>query len=117
VLTWLLALTATHVPAAKITTTGMGDKKLHAVGYFVLGIAFTAAMAGWGVGRGRRALLVAGVLAVYGALDELTQPLVNRHASPWDWLADLAGIAAAVLLWEALVSASPRRSWLSRLEA
>jgi hypothetical protein len=34
-------------------------------------------------------------LAVLGALDETTQPLVNRTCDLWDYLADLTGIALA----------------------
>jgi VanZ family protein len=34
-------------------------------------------------------------LALIGALDEVTQPLVRRHASLMDYASDLAGMAAA----------------------
>ncbi len=47
-------------------------------------------------------------LALIGALDEVTQPLVNRHASVTDYAADLAGIAAACF-----ILVLRRRPWLS----
>ncbi len=43
-------------------------------------------------------LALLGALAAIGALDEITQPLVHRHASISDFAADLVGIAAACLV-------------------
>jgi hypothetical protein len=43
-------------------------------------------------------VLLLGVAAL-GAVDELTQPLVNRTACMRDWTADLAGIILAVLIF------------------
>jgi VanZ family protein len=40
-------------------------------------------------------LMMLAALAVVGALDEMTQPLVNRQASIVDYGADLAGVALA----------------------
>jgi VanZ family protein len=40
-------------------------------------------------------LAVLAALALIGALDEMTQPLVNRQASIIDYAADLAGVALA----------------------
>jgi VanZ family protein len=102
VLTWLAAFTATHLPKGKVPTTGISDKRLHAAGYFLLAGAFVAALAARGVDRSRRVAAVVVTLALYGALDEVTQelPLINRHASFGDWLADMAGTAAAVIVCE-----------------
>ena len=36
-------------------------------------------------------------ISVLGAVDELTQPFVNRTASPFDWLADIVGIIVVLL--------------------
>jgi VanZ family protein len=53
-------------------------------------------------------LMMLAALAAIGALDELTQPLVNRQASIFDYAGDLAGVglACSVLL--------VRRLWDSR---
>ncbi len=92
---WVGAFTATHIPPAGLPKTGTGDKVLHAVGYFGLGAVFFAALAASGAGLRRTAALVLVLLTVYGAIDELTQPLVGRSAAWSDWLADVFGAAAA----------------------
>jgi VanZ family protein len=38
-------------------------------------------------------------LAAIGILDEVTQPLVHRHASVMDYAADLIGIAGACMIF------------------
>jgi VanZ family protein len=40
--------------------------------------------------------LVIGICLLYGAIDELTQPLVGRFCSFDDWLADASGAIAVV---------------------
>ena len=50
--------------------------------------------------RLRRVLLVLVLMTIYAAVDELTQPLVNRYAAWSDWFADVFGAAAAMLVWE-----------------
>ena len=113
---WVLAFTCTHLPRGTAPPIGAGDKKSHAVGFFVLGSLFAVAMSALGVRRRRRPWLAIAALAVYAALDEITQPLVNRHASVWDWLADLAGVVVAVICWELLLATAPKRSWLVKLK-
>lgn len=43
-------------------------------------------------------ILFFAILAL-GAIDELTQPFVNRTASLTDWLADIAGVSGALLFF------------------
>jgi len=65
----------------------------------------------------RPAVLVIGLLAVaaIGALDEVTQPLVNRPAEVWDYGCDLIGMAIAGMLvgagglWRSSVALRRRR--------
>jgi VanZ family protein len=73
------------------------DKIAHGAGYFVLTILGTAAFA-----QGRSAvsiLLVATAAALHGAAIEIAQCFVPmRFGGVADWLADLAGIAVALLV-------------------
>ena len=84
VIVWLSAFVATHIPPASIPRAGVGDWVLHTLGYFVLGSLLLATAAAYGLSARRRALLVLVLLAAYGAMDEVTQELVSRHASVWD---------------------------------
>lgn len=72
------------------------DKAAHFAAYAVLGalLAFAAARTGW-------PLAVAAALGIlYGASDEVHQMFVpGRSASVLDWLADVAGVLAAVYLY------------------
>ena len=97
---WLAAFTATHLPKGHVPDTDVGDRTLHAVGYFVLAGLFLVTLIVRGTGRIRRVGIACAVFPVYAAIDEISQPLVNRHASFDDWLADMAGLAAAVLICE-----------------
>ena len=93
------ALGVTHLPSLHLPDlpeVPLADKILHGVGYFVLAIALTVtlklhALAGW---RRIGAVLVA--MALYGAFDELTQPMFNRTASWGDWFADIIGVVVGV---------------------
>ena len=67
------------------------DKAEHAVAYGVIALLFLLALRRPPGGKALLVLLLAG--AAVGALDELTQPLVNRIASTHDFAADVVGIA------------------------
>jgi VanZ family protein len=72
------------------------DKIEHFVAYGAITFLFVLSL------RDRFSVLSAAILffgiSVVGALDELTQPLVNRTASPIDWLADIFGIIIVLLV-------------------
>jgi len=88
---WAMAFVATHIPAGRMPSTHVSDRVLHVIGFGGLSTALGVAMLAHRLGRARRALLGLAVLATYAAFDELTQPLVARTASAYDWLANLAG--------------------------
>jgi VanZ family protein len=92
-------------------STHVSDKTLHVIGYAVLTGFLLPALAARGFTRRGQLLIAALALPVYAAVDELTQPLVNRHASMTDWLCNLLGVAVGMLAYLACVAvlARPRR--------
>ena len=88
----------THIPQEimpeRLQVSGL-DKIEHIVAYGAITILFVLSF------RDRFSLLSAAILffaiSALGAVDELTQPLVNRVASSVDWLADLVGISVVLL--------------------
>lgn len=88
----------THIPQEimpeRLQVRGL-DKIEHIAAYGAITIFFVLSL------RDRFSLLSAAALffaiSALGAIDELTQPLVNRTASPMDWLADIAGITVVLL--------------------
>jgi len=109
VVLWIAAFVATHLPKRHVPETHVSDRTLHAVGYFLLGGLFLVTLIARGVGRIRRVGIALAVLCAYAAFDEITQPLVSRHASLWDWLADGVGVVAAVLVCELAAALLKRR--------
>ena len=82
-----------------------GDKILHAGLYGGLALLTMRAFRHAGGSDGARHALTLAIVAtaVFGLTDELHQLFVpNRHADPWDWLADTAGAIAATLSWTKL---------------
>ncbi|MFM8953078.1 MAG: VanZ family protein [Planctomycetaceae bacterium] len=105
-----LLVFATHYPKPQdlLGPNAPSDKTLHVMAYAVLaglvGLTLVAA------GRWTRPAIAraAGCMAIFGALDEMTQPLpwFRRAADPLDWVFDLGGIglglaavAVAVVIW------------------
>ena len=88
----------THIPQEimpeRLQVRGL-DKIEHIAAYGAITILFVLSL------RTRFSLLSAATLffaiSALGAVDELTQPLVNRTASPFDWLADIVGISVVLL--------------------
>lgn len=110
----VLLLSATHAPRVPLTLTGGDalplDKLLHFLAYAVLAFLVAAGTPG----LFRRPLvwapLILGMVGLFGACDELTQPLFGRTADPLDWLANMAGAIAGLAMavasayaWKALV--------------
>ena len=109
VVLWLAAFTATHLHPEELPEIYVPDVVMHAAGFFILGGTFFLALLSHGVRRRRRDAIVLGVLAAYAAFDEITQPLIGRLAAWEDFLSDLAGTAAAVIVAEAICSLATRR--------
>lgn len=112
VLAWVGAFVATHLPPGDVSDIHISDKVAHCIGYGGLATLLAWVLTCFGWARLFRIVLPLGILLVYGAVDELTQPPFGRSVSFYDWFADAAGIAIALALWEtilALLSAFRRR--------
>ena len=98
---WLTIFVLTHIPQQRVPKIGGGDKLAHLGAYLVL--SYLIYISGWIQNPARRnwAIIVLAICIVYGAVDELTQPLVNRFADWLDWyfnvLGSLIGTALALL--------------------
>ena len=106
---WLLLFTGTHLPKnVPILPGGNIDKLVHATVYAVLAglLAITwRRSAGSLTLRHLRWAWIA--LAIYAALDELTQIPVGRDGDVFDWCADAVGalVGLAIFRW---LSAKPQ---------
>lgn len=105
---WLIvavALTAgflflSHLPPEVTPSqlqTGGFDKITHMLGYGVITLLFILALKSPASFQSGFVLFIA-IIAV-GAVDELTQPFVNRTANLADWLADLVGVTSVLFLF------------------
>lgn len=97
----LILLLATHAPAddvqflVRVADYGLldPDKLLHMAAYGVLGLLAALAYGDrWRIPSTAAVTLFA-LLAVWGAVDEVTQPLFGRLADASDWVCDLVGSA------------------------
>jgi hypothetical protein len=118
----LFLLIATHAPAddvqfiVRAADYGLldPDKLLHMAAYGVLGLLAALAYGGRWQTTLSAAIALFVLLAVWGFVDELTQPLFGRLADMNDWVCDLIGGAiglAAGLTLSRLLAAS---HWLAR---
>ena len=101
---WGLLFVGTHIPTTAIHLPGRAiDKILHVIGFAGLSalIALNWQLAG-GQLKLRHYLAVWIAVALYGAADEILQMPVGRHASPWDWGADLVGALLGIVLFHLL---------------
>jgi VanZ family protein len=109
---WIFMLLQTHLPSPWSPVSGVphSDKLLHFMGFGVLGGLLTLVLA-WRIDRAGKlvaelrsawptAIVVA---ALYGLLDEATQPFTGRTFQWADWFADIAGAAAGTAGMAALV--------------
>jgi VanZ family protein len=110
---WLTALVLTHKPPGPGSGVAVNDKLAHFLMYGALTAVLWRAWRIFGRSRRRRITTLAPLMLIYGAVDELTQPWFGRSAEWLDWLADAAGVAAALALCE-LALAWRRRRRLDR---
>lgn len=99
---------ATHYPRVErlIGPNAPPDKALHAYAYAGLALLSAATLAASGGWTLRRVAVLAAGLALFGVVDELTQPLFSRDAEWFDWLCDCLGIATGIAPVAALVVVS-----------
>ena len=98
---WLALFVLTHIPMQRPELQGgKADKLAHLAAFAVLS-TLVAIM--WQLSAGRltpRHFLWAWLtVMLYAGFEELTQPLVGRVCSVWDWLADALGAALGFLLF------------------
>lgn len=99
----------THIPGPAIPRALQNvapDKVEHIVAYGLIAGSFLLSLKR----PVRPAVLLLGVaaLALLGALDEVTQPLVNRTADIGDYLSDLIGLAVSCTVF-LVATLSPRK--------
>jgi VanZ family protein len=97
---WMSLFTATHIPTIpKALHPGFSDKWQHYVAYAGLGLLLAA---WWSLRRRltwRSGLGLLAIVALYGAFDEVTQPLFGRDAELLDWRSDVVGAATGLALF------------------
>lgn len=102
----LFLVLATHYPRPEefLGPNPPPDKLLHFVAYGGLAVlaAGTVALARhWSA---RRAAGLAGMLAAFAAVDEITQPLFSRASERMDWVFDCVGILGGIAIVAAAVT-------------
>jgi VanZ family protein len=106
VLVYLTALiTGTHLPNpdAWIPVTS-NDKGLHFGAYFGLAFLMATRLQSLRPVTWRATLMLLGLVAMTGAVDEWTQllPGIHRQCELADWWCDVAGAAAGLCVWHVL---------------
>ena len=96
---WLLLFLGTHYPKAPQFGSDTADKFLHFGAYAGLGFLLCACRAATGRLRWLHVIGMIGLLAVYGAVDEVSQTVVGRDCELGDWYADVAGATVGIGLF------------------
>ena len=93
------AFVTTHLPPSAASIPRVSDKPLHFLGFIIIG-----GLLAWrnSAASDRKAWSklppACAALALYAAIDELTQPPFGRDCEFYDWLADCGGGAAGLIL-------------------
>ena len=103
---WIAIFVATHIPANRLPDVHVSDKTAHFVAFFILAALMYISTRLTNPTRTWLGATVIAIAMIYGAIDELLQPLVGRHGDLDDWLYDVAGATTAVFLL-----ATIRRVW------
>jgi VanZ family protein len=110
---WVALFTLTHLPRVPAIGQRVQDKLAHFLAYGVLaGVLYVVLWASKSP-RKRTAYFVVTVTLLYGAMDEITQPIVGRSCELDDWLADAAGVVLAVGVFASLRYVVERAGWRS----
>jgi VanZ family protein len=94
------AFVVTHMPPPPVPARPIiNDKVLHFTGFTALAIVGIWRLIGppRPIGRGTVAATLVG-LALYGGIDEWTQPYFQRTCEFGDWLADLCGAVVGITI-------------------
>lgn len=103
---WIAIFVATHIPSDRLPDVHVSDKAAHFVAFFILAALMYISTRLTNPTRTWLGATVIAIAMIYGAIDELLQPLVGRHGDLDDWLYDVAGATTAVFLL-----ATIRRVW------
>ena len=96
---WVTLFTATHLTHVPAVVEAHGsDKAWHFVGYAGLTILLAARTVSVRSLSTNVVVCILGIVALYGAIDEVSQIPVGRDAEIADWYADLAGAAVGMFL-------------------
>jgi VanZ family protein len=93
----LILLGGTHWPSElRGLQTDHLDKLVHFAAFAVLGWLAAWASESAKTSSIERAAVVLFAIALFAAVDEITQPYVGRKCDPLDWVADVAGAIAGL---------------------
>ncbi len=96
---WITMFTLTHIPMEGVQTFNASDKLLHITAYAVLGTLLGICLHFWGWKSLPIWLMITVTVAVYGAIDETTQPWFGRQMDFKDWVCDLIGGQAGFVMF------------------
>jgi len=96
---WLVLFVGTHWPKLPGIHVPGKDKTLHAVAFAILTgiLLYALTRRAWLARRWPIALAAIVIAAVYGAIDEWTQPYTGRTCDLLDWAADVLGAVSVGL--------------------
>ena len=93
----LLLVVATHLPRVPTFVRIPGeDKWLHFVAYGCQATLAMSALYFTNLLGLKNVVYLTIILAIFGAIDELTQPIFSRQAELLDWIADCVGVLFGV---------------------
>ncbi len=100
---WPFLFFLTHIPALRLPPFEVygRDTTLHFASYFMLTVLFWLACYGKKLPSPKKikTWLPLLIIAIYGALDEITQTFVHRQRDPLDWVSDMGGAILATGLF------------------
>lgn len=114
---WLLLFVLTHLPDLPVEGGfSSADKVAHLCAYAILAWLAAMALRVWQVRLPAILLIVLLGGAAYGAVDEVLQGFTGRETEVYDWVADVIGLTAGLLLFLATHRMLRRvyRNWATR---
>jgi VanZ family protein len=103
---WMALFVATHVPTPRRPPNEPRrsiDKQAHVVAFAGLALLLCATGAAFKQPSWRTYLIVLGIIAAYGVIDEVTQAFVPTRSADWqDWAADMAGAVCGLVTFAAI---------------